>query len=68
MTVFGHALNGSDPTGEVVAGSRASTFYQWHVRHHLVDQNGKWVRTTGDNQESEENDIGDGHILVGNAP
>lgn len=44
-----------------VDGSRGSPKFEWHVRHTLVRGRDWWVRTTGDENESEENDVGDKH-------
>jgi hypothetical protein len=52
--------------GHGVRGSRASDYYDWHVAHTLQNQNGAWVRTTGDNPEQAGvNSIGPGHIYTG---
>jgi hypothetical protein len=52
--------------GEGEYGSRASAYQDWHVAHLLQNQNGSWIRTTGDNQEQVGvNSIGPGHIFVG---
>lgn len=43
--------------------------FPWHCRHRLeLGGGGLWVRTTGDEQETEENDVADGWIAVGNEP
>jgi hypothetical protein len=49
------------PSGNEEIGSRASPKYKWHARHHLLVIDGKWVRSTGDQPETDENDVGTGH-------
>ncbi len=59
------------PAGDTVSGSRASSFQLWHVRFKIEKVGGLWRRTTGDAQESEENDINPGWLTVvdtGNSP
>jgi len=56
------------PTGNTVDGSRCSDKFDWHARHRLINRSGKWVRSTGDDRESGENDIGPKHITIGTAP
>jgi len=56
------------PEGNGVHGSRSSANYEWHVRHRLENVNGVWQRTTGDAQETDENDIGPGAIDPGEQP
>jgi len=53
------------PSGEVVAGSIASPFINWHVRHELVVDAGtsEWIRSTGDEMETDDNDIGPGFVF-----
>ncbi len=59
----------TDPdAGNALAGSRGSDKFEWHVRHRLQEQNGQWVRTTGDQAESDVNDIGAGRITIGANP
>jgi len=66
----GIGSEGKDPTNQrnKLAGSRASGFFQWHVRHYLDVENGKWVRTTGDDQPSAVNDVGPDWIDIGTNP
>ncbi len=52
----------------MISGSRASNYYDWHVRHYLIDKAGKWRRSTGDEKETDENDIGLGHVELGTIP
>jgi hypothetical protein len=56
------------PSGNTLEGSRCSPNYQWHGRHKLVPDGTKWKRSTGDDPESDENDIAPGHITVGTSP
>lgn len=50
------------PTLNVEVGSRCSDYYDWHVRHNLIKgKNGIWTRSTGDEKQSDQNDIGPGH-------
>lgn len=54
----------ADPAGNAVSGSRASYFVNWHVRHKATwDETARRLnRTTGDITESDDNDVGPGHI------
>lgn len=52
---------GVRPAGNAVSGSRGSPKYAWHVRHRFLNDNGTWVRSTGDD-ETDENDIAFGHV------
>lgn len=63
-------FDGKDHVGDGMSGSRCSSYYDWHVRHHLTKnvKTGNWERSTGDKEESIENDIGDTptpHIEIG---
>jgi hypothetical protein len=59
---------GADPKGDGLSGSRVSSRFEWHLRHRFQNNAGVWQRTTGNDPESTENDIGTGTITVGNAP
>jgi hypothetical protein len=59
---------GEDVSGDGLRGTRASDKFLWHCRHRLVDQGGAWARTTGDQQETDQNDIGGTHIVIGTSP
>lgn len=65
-------FDGTDPAGGEVSGlldgSRCSIFTDWHARIRLNNVNGNWVRSTGDDHETDENDIGLGHRAVGAGP
>jgi len=63
-------FDGTEPNGNKTDGSRCSDKYDWHCRHRWEKDaaSGKWKRTTGDNQESDSNDIGANHITVGTEP
>jgi len=57
------------PASPVQDGARCSDKYEYHCRHTLQkDGAGKWARTTGDANETDTNDIGDGHIAIGDNP
>lgn len=52
-----------------IDGSRCSPKFDWHIRHTLKkNAAGKWERTTGDVNETDENDIGKDPITVGAGP
>jgi hypothetical protein len=56
-------------SGDVIFASRASGKYNWHCSLYLQnDHAGWWIRTTGDEQETEENEIEPGHVPLGNDP
>jgi len=59
---------GGDANGNSLQGSGASEKYEWHVRHRRENQAGQWVRTTGDQQETDVNDIGPPRIDPGDNP
>ena len=62
-------FDGAPFSGETIAGSRASDMYEWHARHDLEKHGtGFWRRTTGDEQETNVNDIGPGAIDVFGEP
>jgi len=49
--------------GEGEKGSRASDLFEWHTLHRCEkDQNGRWARTTGDQAESDVNQVEPGPI------
>jgi hypothetical protein len=63
------SFDGVKPDGPGVLGSRASAKYEWHCRHYLQsDHAGWWVRTTGDQQETDMNDVAPGAIVIGPNP
>jgi hypothetical protein len=63
---FVSQINGLEPAvfdGERVLGSRASNEFEWHARSTItVNSNGQVVRTTGDEHESNQNDVAPGAI------
>ncbi len=63
------SFNGARPEGNGVHGSRCSDMFAWHVKSDLiVDQNRIWVRPTGDEKETETNNVGPGLIMIQPAP
>ena len=50
---FTSQVRGDDPPleGDNVRGSRASALFEWHARLYIVEDQGKFKRTTGANQE-----------------
>lgn len=61
-------FDGNRPSDEKVDGSRTSPRFEWHARHWLVDKFGWFERTTGDNPETDENDVAPGHKPLGFSP
>ncbi len=56
------SFDGNRPTGDSISGSRCSDKYLWSNRHTLLKHPlGVWERTTGDDPETDENRIGEGH-------
>ena len=50
------------PSGEgTVSGSRASDMFDWSVKHNIVRDDTIWKRSTGDNPETEANNVREGH-------
>lgn len=59
-------FEGTKPEGNGVQGSRASDYVNWYARSWVeMDANGDWHRNTGDAMETDTNDIGEGHIVLG---
>ncbi len=61
-------FDGIRPSGNIVDGSRCSPYWDWHVRHRLVDNAGTWARSGGEPPETNDNDIAPGHIDLGGCP
>lgn len=51
-------VDGVRPAGEAIDGSRCSSKIGWHNKHELLNENDVWVRTTGDQLETDVNEIG----------
>jgi hypothetical protein len=56
------AINDGELKGNDVKGSQASNMVTWHVLHNLNKQGTKLQRTTGDVDESADNDVAPGHV------
>jgi hypothetical protein len=57
-------FDGTRPSGNQVSGSRCSAKNEWCVVHTLENVNGIWRRTTGDQQETDDNQIREGRIDI----
>jgi hypothetical protein len=51
-----------------LAGSRCSDKFLWHVRHTLTPAGARFDRLGGDATETDFNDVGPGHIEIGDIP
>ncbi len=56
--------SGGTPKRPKIDGTRCSPKHEWHLRHTWRRRGRIWVRTTGDDKETPENDVGDKHITV----
>ncbi|HRX78750.1 MAG TPA: hypothetical protein P5307_06785 [Pirellulaceae bacterium] len=65
---------GTRPSGINPAGSRASDYFDWHARHYLKEFSSFYwrvpvtVNLTRNYVENDYNDVGSGHISIGDEP
>jgi len=59
------AFGGTEAEGDGLRGSRASDFCEWHSRTQWeLDEQGAPKRSPASDQETDENDIGPGHVEI----
>ena len=58
----------TDPAGDGVSGSQASNTFEWHCCHLITYVGGAWVRSTGNTEVPDVNDIGPGRTVPGGNP